>query len=237
MPNVGEAQIRAIFDEGKTIVAEQFGKAPLQVHAPLYLENQIYPTMFLRTPSAGLLNGDVHRLNVHVGPSATLELRTQAATVVYPGASSIHVRIKVEDGGTFIFHPHKLILGSNARLVQDIEIILDNNSVLDMSDHWCAGRIAMGERWNFSSFSNSIRIWRQDSLRFVERFVIAPATLELTSRFICRDYNSFHTVFRFGFGHLQRPETNLESVSATDEKQVTWTMKREGDSVTRTLFS
>ena len=62
---------------GWSVVTEQYSQAPLQLHRPLYLDAEIYPTVFLKTPSAGLLGGDKHSLSVHALENSTIKILNQ----------------------------------------------------------------------------------------------------------------------------------------------------------------
>jgi urease accessory protein len=226
MPNVGIASIRAQAKDGRSVVVQQFGKAPLQVHAPLYLENTDYPTVYLRSPSAGLLDGDTHQLDIIVEAGAKLEVRSQAATLVYPGRSSQTIRITLASGATLVFTPHPFILASHAAFRQDVEINLADDSKLVFCDHWCAGRIAMGERFQFESFANKIRILRNDELVFAEAWQIHARQENLSQFAIASDFNQFRSLYEFGSIASQVPDLLGESRQ--------WSLARQPDRVTRT---
>jgi len=235
MSNVGEASITAACNGGRTVITQQFGKSPLQVHRPLYLENSIHPTMYLRTPSSGLLDGDVHRLAVDVQDDSQLEVRTQASTLVYPGESAQHVSIRVGNNATLKFLPHPIILARDARFSQTIEVILENDSKLLMVDHWAAGRIAMGECWQFASYSASVRIKRDSKLVFVERWSLKPSVDQIEHPFICANFRQFRTIFQFGISDADIPNL-IPGLEDCCERRTDWTMQKGQDKIKRSAF-
>jgi urease accessory protein len=197
MPNIGIAELDVVHDGERSIVAKQFGRAPLQVHRPLYLDGASHPTVFLRSPSSGLLDGDAHRITVRVDDGAMLELRTQAACVVYPGASEQMVNIEVGKNARFQFRPHPFILHKGARLRQHVRITLHSTSQLILSDSWCAGRLAMNEAWEFDEFDNCVEIFVEDKLIYRDRFFLRPSACCPAHPYVCEDFKSFETLHLF----------------------------------------
>jgi urease accessory protein len=205
MPNLGIAKLSVDFRGGISVVTHQYGQAPLQLHRPLYLEDHDYPTVYLRTPSAGLLGGDIHDLEVRVGKNSTLELCTQASTLIYPGKSQQSIKISVDEGGKLIYLPHSIILAAEAHFTQRVHIELAKGSFLQYRDIWSAGRIAMKEKWQFQYFSNLIEIMMEDQLVYREHWHLEPKKMSLTDPVLCGEHTEFSNIYHFGpwdFEHL-----------------------------------
>ena len=198
MPNIGIARLRTEHTKAGSIVREQFSKAPLQIHRPLYLTASAPPVVFIKTPSSGLLDGDEHLIELDIGEDSAIEVRTQACTLAYPGRSSQTLLIRIAKGGQLKFHPHLLILGCGAELKQRTSIFLQDDETLDYQEEWCAGRIAMKERWMFKSFDYQIEISRREELVFRERWCLTPAEQQLTDPGIAGDFTHFRTRYLFG---------------------------------------
>jgi urease accessory protein len=205
MLNLGIAKLSVDFRGNISVVTHQYGQAPLQLHRPLYLEDHDYPTVYLRTPSAGLLGGDVHDLEVRVGKNSTLELCTQASTLIYPGKSQQTIKISVEEGGKLIYLPHSMILAAEAHFTQRVHIELAKGSFLQYRDIWSAGRIAMKEKWQFQYFSNLIEIVVEGQLVYREHWHLEPKKMSLTNPVLCGEHTEFTNIYHFGpwdFEHL-----------------------------------
>jgi urease accessory protein len=205
MLNLGIAKLSVDFRGNISVVTHQYGQAPLQLHRPLYLEEHDYPTVYLRTPSAGLLGGDVHDLEVRVGKNSTLELCTQASTLIYPGKSQQTIKISVEEGGKLIYLPHSMILAAEAHFTQRVHIELAKGSFLQYRDIWSAGRIAMKEKWQFQYFSNLIEIVVEGQLVYREHWHLEPKKMSLTNPVLCGEHTEFTNIYHFGpwdFEHL-----------------------------------
>lgn len=152
----------------QSTVVDQFSQTPLQLHRPLYLEGASYPTVYIKTPSSGLLGGDEHTIDVIIERDARLDLRTQAATQVYPAHSLLQINMRVEDAGKLVFLPHPVILGAEASLKQCVRIELGQNASLSFADTWCAGRIGMQELFKFTDYEYSLEIFQENRLAFRE---------------------------------------------------------------------
>ncbi len=228
MPNHGTAHLTVAVQANRSVVIEQFGKAPLQLHRPLYLDAKSFPTVFLRTPSYGLLDGDIHELFVQVEAGAELEMRTQGATLVYPGMTEQKIHIRVAAGGRLRFLPHPLILAAHASLKQRIKIEIDQSSSVAFKESWVCGRVAMGERWKFAEFDNLVEIECQNQLLYRESFIVRPEKDNLTHPAICGDFTGFETRFDYG-------ETAVECVDASSD-QVFWYWRRERGQITKRAF-
>jgi urease accessory protein len=205
MLNLGIAKLSVDFRGNISVVTHQYGQAPLQLHRPLYLEEHDYPTVYLRTPSAGLLGGDVHDLEVRVGKNSTLELCTQASTLIYPGKSQQTIKISVDEGGKLIYLPHSMILAAEAHFTQRVHIELAKGSLLQYRDIWSAGRIAMKEKWQFQYFSNLIEIVVEGQLVYREHWHLEPKKMSLTNPVLCGEHTEFTNIYHFGpwdFEHL-----------------------------------
>jgi urease accessory protein len=205
------------------------------------LEDTNFPTVYLKSPSSGLLGGDEHQLHVDIGANSKLELRTQAATLVYPGLSLLNIHIKIEDGGKLGFQPHAIILGAAAHLRQRVRIEITGDASLIYSDTWCAGRIAMNERWQFESYDYELEIFQNEKISYREKWCISPGIEQLDSPFMCGQYTHFYSLYDFGgtasdSGSLAAcvSPTNMQTFAENEwEISETWTMNRAGNQITR----
>lgn len=209
MANRGIVRIQIERRGDRSVVIDQYSQAPLQLSKPLYLDGADFPTMYLRSPSSGLLEGDVHEIDIQVGVNAQFELRTQGAALVYPGESRLQIEIRLNDHARFEYLPHPLILASEAKLDQSIQVRMSENSSLLFKESWVCGRIAMGEEWLFKQFDNLIEIFEADALAYRECWSIQPHRDQLTNPLICGSYKHFATTFDIGSHGLNEADKNL----------------------------
>ncbi len=229
--NFGLAKLQVVRDGDQSTVIDQYSQVPLQLHHPLYLDAASFPTVYLKTPSSGMLGGDVHEIEVRVGPGSELELRTQAATLAYPGPSSLSIDIDVAAGGKLTFLPHPLILGEDSQVTQKVRINLGPDACLEFSDTWCAGRIAMQEAWKFHRYDYCLEIFKTGNLAYRERWHLAPHNMAVTHPLICGEYTHFST--RFRFGATPNSEEGSLFPDASWEDSQGWRLERDGDLISR----
>jgi urease accessory protein len=216
--NRGIAHLQIERRGNRSVVVDQYSQTPLQLSKPLYLDGADFPTVFLRSPSSGLLGDDLHEIVINVADSARLELRTQGATLVYPGSSCLRITIELQGSGGLKFLPHSLILAKGAHLDQSIKVNMSNTSSLVMKESWVCGRVAMGEEWQFHRFDNLIEISEDDHLSYRECWSIAPESENLTHPIICGTNKYFATLFDFGDQHCARSQSNSDTISWSVER-------------------
>ena len=230
MPNLGLVRLRTERCAHGSVVKEQYSQSPLQAHRPLYLERGAPPVVFLKTPSSGLLEGDEHRIDISVGEGSALTLATQASTLAYPGSSRQTLTAHIHCGGFLKFHPHMLILGAESALRQRTVIHLEPGASLDYQEEWCAGRIAMGECWRFSTFDYAIEILQSDKLVYRERWLLDTSKQDLINPVICGRFTHFKTRFLFG---TAIEDSHSPSPACKSDYERQWTLKKESGRIMR----
>ncbi|WP_162802994.1 urease accessory protein UreD [Ornithinimicrobium avium] len=98
----------------------------------------------LSTGAAGPIGGDHYELEVVVGAGSTLVLREVSATLVLPGphgdTSRTLVRVRVEEGATFVWVPEPLIVAHRCSHEHDVRIDLSADSRLFVREELVLGR-------------------------------------------------------------------------------------------------
>ncbi len=162
---------------GKTVVAHSRCAHPWYAFPPLYLDHTGCATTFLGNPSGGFVGGDSCSLRATLGRDTHVLFTTPSATRVYrtdtrPARQSIDVT--VGPNAVMEWLPDLTIPFAGSRFEQRITVRLGTGASLLLRDAVAAGRIARGERWAFSRFSNRITITLSDTRSLEERYVLAP---------------------------------------------------------------
>ena len=156
--NRGELSLEYANRDGKTVLTHSRFSHPWYSFPPLYLDQTGYATTFLTNPSGGLVGGDDLSFlanlqeNTHVlftTPSATKIYRTQKNPVLQS------VDITVGPNAILEWVPEPTIPFAGSHFEQTITVQLDTGACLILWDTLAAGRIASGERWDFSPFQES----------------------------------------------------------------------------------
>ncbi|MEN9204512.1 MAG: urease accessory protein UreD [Thermostichales cyanobacterium DRC_bins_46] len=202
MPNWGRASLST---NGRRV--EQFSCAPLQWLGPVDPRAERW-VFYLRNPNGGLLHGDRHQIQIHLEQGTHLEIRSQGATRVHPGSSQQTLEIHLQPASSLILIPHPLIPGSDADFHQSVHIHLAPGSRLAFGDLWTAGRLGMGEAWQFQRLRNQVQIFWDGHLCWSENLDLRPHhTPWIASPSILGDYPCWGSLYVFGdWGQINWPE-------------------------------
>ncbi|MEN9229995.1 MAG: urease accessory protein UreD [Thermostichus sp. DG02_5_bins_236] len=160
--NFGSATLKTA-RQGQHTRVWQYSQAPLQwLGGPSFgpwRSPGDPPVYYLRNPNGGLLGGDQHRIHIEVGTASALEIRTQGATRLHPGVIEQQVRINLAPKSELVWIAHPIIPGAGADFRQQVQIQLAPSARLAYAEIWTAGRLAMGELWQFKRLHNHLQVW------------------------------------------------------------------------------
>jgi urease accessory protein len=152
-----------------------YQQVPLRV-LPLHLGDDQPALVYLLNPTAGLMDGDGHLVELHAGPGARAVIAGQSATRIHPclaGLAAQRWSVRVEAGAVLAVLPGPAIPFVGSRYSQDVNIDLDDGAGLVWGDLWFAGRYARGdasEQFRFETIVQSFTVRRQGRPVFRDRF-------------------------------------------------------------------
>lgn len=161
---------------GKTVLAHGAYRVPLQILAPVRLDDPAAVVSMLN-PTGGLLGGDRVEIDVAVGRDAHACLTTPSATRVYRtsgAAAEQNVRVHVDAGGALEWWPDHTIPSAGSAFRQRLDVDLVPGARLILVDAFAAGRVARGEAWQFARLESAITI--REGRRWIlhDRFDLTP---------------------------------------------------------------
>lgn len=114
------------------------------------------------TLGGGLVNGDRLSIAVDIAPGSAAVLLSQGSTKVYrsPAGTCQNIEATVGDGAMLVAMPDRVTCFAGARYVQRQRFDLAGTASLVLIDSLSAGRMAMGERWEFERYAASVSITR-----------------------------------------------------------------------------
>jgi urease accessory protein len=143
--------------DNRTVLAQSRFKLPLQVLAPARLgDGTLY--LMLLNPTGGLVGGDHLLTRVVQGSGTGVCITTPSATRVYRTAChpAIHqTQIQVDEGASLEYLPDHVIPHAGSELRQSLRVEMARESRAIIWDALAAGRLARGERWNFTLESDT----------------------------------------------------------------------------------
>ena len=186
------------FREGRTLVKRARFQNPLQVMPPMELEGGRCAYTYILNPCGGLVGGDRLKIEIKLERGAHALCSSPSATRVYRslGAPSLQ-EIKVDIGPQAILEwfPETVIPFAGSHFEQKLHFKLENEATLILWDAFSSGRVARGERWAFSSFSNEIKIWSKNGEHVRDRLNLNPNEMKPYSNFLMEDWDYFATMY------------------------------------------
>jgi urease accessory protein len=236
----GFLRLRFARSGATTILAKSRFSLPLQALTPLTLADGASYLMMLN-PTGGVLGGDHLATDIVQEAGTHVCLTTPSATRIYRTAEKpaiLETVIHLDEGATLEYFPDHIIPHAGSVLRQSLRLEMDRGSRAILFDSLSSGRVAHGERWNFSEIDSRTEVLAYGKPTYINRTKIAPAInrpdqLGLMEEF---DYLSCVGLFAEGF-------TNWKEVSAALNEELDHlpticggaTMLSRGGCVTRFL--
>lgn len=186
----------------RTVLLESYAEPPYRVGRALPDGNGVH--LILASSAPGVFGGDCLTQTIVVQSGARVRITSQSAMQVHPNdtgeLATLASAYRVEDGGYLECEWDPLIPFAGARLEQRIAIDVAEGASLFWSDALMAGREARGERWRFSELAHELRLMRDGTLSYLERYNITPGANAPENRWTVDDACYFGTVLTVGSG-------------------------------------
>lgn len=174
----GVLRLRLEPRQGRTAVADQYWRIPLQVMPPSYQDDDDEAYFYLLNPTGGIVQGDRLLTEVTLSPGARSLISTQSATKVYrmdEGYAEELNRYALHGDAVLECLPDQTIPFAGSRFYRSTRLDLDPGSTLILTDLLAAGRVARGERFGFEQIFVEVEVRVAGERRLVDRLQLAPA--------------------------------------------------------------
>ena len=186
---------------GRTVLADAYAEPPFRVGRPFADGAGLF--MILASSAPGWFGGDHTEQTIRLEPGARVRLASQSSLQVHPSTTSAPARAvstyQVGAGAVLQCCWHPTIPFAASRFDQQIDIELEAGARLVWSDAVMSGREGSGERWAFSTFAHQLKIRRQSTLEYLERYALDDGLAGLTRRWIAANANYFATTVVVGW--------------------------------------
>lgn len=119
--------------------------------------------LYVITFGGGLVEGDNVSVDLNIGENCTVVVTTQASTKVYNSEEGLvtrqGLRGLVADGGLLAVLPDPVVCFKNAIYSQQQDFELSSNGNVVILDWFSAGRVAVGEVWDMTSYKSHNRVF------------------------------------------------------------------------------
>jgi len=173
---VGGARIELVRVGDQTQLGTCYQQVPVRLMPPFIVGSEPASLLYLINLTAGLMDGDGHRVEVHAGQGTHALVTGQSATRVHPAGSSFATQqwsVTVEDDACLVVLPGPTIPFHGCRYYQRGRVELAPSARLIWGDIWLAGRYDRGilsERFQFERIVQDFEARRAGRLLYRDRF-------------------------------------------------------------------
>ncbi len=174
---VGDLSFEYERRDGRTVLARSRSTSPWHHFPPIDLDETGSAYTLLVNPSGGLVGGDRLTINANLGEGAHVIISTPSANRVYRslGEPAIQtVELSLGPGAILEWVPDVTIPFAGSRFRQVLHATLAPGATILLWDAVASGRVARGERWQFTSFENEIRMITASGASVLERYRLTP---------------------------------------------------------------
>jgi urease accessory protein len=185
----GALRIRIAARDGKSRVIESYARAPFHYVPPAHGDGAV-PLLIIVNSSGGVLGGDALGMRVDLDKGAALTLRQQAATKVYrcdrnPARSVC--RFALAKAAVLDYFPEEIIPFAHSDYTQITHVALVPGAVALLGEIVTAGRVARGERFEFTRLVLDLQCTYGATLLLRDRASLMPVRQQLDSPAILGD--------------------------------------------------
>jgi urease accessory protein len=173
---VGGARIELVRAGGRTRLGTCYEQVPVRLMPPFHLDGEPASLLYLINPTAGLMDGDGHRIEIRARAGTHAVVTGQSATRVHPAVASFATQqwsVSVEDDACLVILPGPTIPYRGSRYYQRGRVELAPGARLIWGDLWLAGRYERGlqsERFEFERIVQDLEVRRAGRLVYRDRF-------------------------------------------------------------------
>lgn len=214
---VGKLALEYVRRGGRTAFGRTSCQTPWHILPPIYLDDSGSAYSLLVNPSGGLVGGDQLSIDLTVRPKAHAMVSTPSANRVYrsPVDEAVQiVNLRVEAGGILEWVPEHTIPFAGSRYRQSIDVRLGPGATLLLWDAVASGRIARGERWQFATLENEIRVTTASGASVREHYALTSSD-KADGIGLAREWDYVGSLFLLGDAIEPALVASLETVLAT----------------------
>ncbi|MDG6773704.1 urease accessory protein UreD [Thiomicrorhabdus sp. ZW0627] len=200
-------------ETGKTVVKDKKHFGPLVLQRPYYQEKD-RPSVLVIHPPGGVVGGDVLELNAKLRPGSKGVISTPAATKFYRSDGRLASQtqtITFNQGSELEWLPQETLFFNQSVVENSIKFVLEEKDNKFIAwDIAGLGRPASGEGFEQGSLQQSLEVWIEGKLVFVDRLRISPQTNLLNSASALAG----HTLFATALFYQNEPESQKQLLEA-----------------------
>jgi urease accessory protein len=174
---VGGVSLGLEEDRGRTVFGHVFQQVPLRVLPPFHFPGEPAALAYLINPTAGLLDGDGHLVEISAGPGTRAVVTGQSAARIHPAVAGFGTQqwtVRSAAGSQLVLLPGPNIPFRGCRYFQRSSLELQGDARLIWGDIWTPGRYgrigAKAEHHQFDRIVQELEVRRDGQLIHRDRF-------------------------------------------------------------------
>lgn len=188
-----------------TDITDVYFTSPLKIGTPAGY-NDRFNVVFMMA-SAGLLKGDRLDYDIYCGERTRTRMTDQSYTKIFntgEGSVSRHQKITVAKDASLFYCPLGTIPFKNSRFNGETEVYLHEDSEFLLRDLWAAGRIGMGESFEFTHYRSRTIVYVDDRPAFLDHCLLEPEKMDLSGPVFMDGRTHQGTFYYYGPEEKQR---------------------------------
>ncbi len=173
-------EIKLVFrrhSNGKTILARQYSKVPMQVLKPHYYDVDGTAFVYSLNPAGGILQHDYLLTQIESEAGTDAVFTTPGNNKYYKmdeGCARIVNKILVRRGGVLEYLPEHNVPFAKSTTFQENEFRVESGAVLFAVDMLTSGRAANGERFEYDLYQSRTKIYINNELALYDNCSMNP---------------------------------------------------------------
>lgn len=162
---------------GQTYIADQYFKIPMQIMPPHYQDNDGTAFVYLLNTGGGVLHNDRYMTELIAEKGSRVLITSPSSNKLYKmedGYAELINHITVKEGAVMEYLPEHNVPYAKSHTYQETEIHMDKGAVLIASDMVTAGRVAMGEVFEYDLYASRTKIYVDGKLRIYDNSRMDP---------------------------------------------------------------
>jgi urease accessory protein len=212
----GAAALTIELVSGESTVTSALARSPLKLLTPRARGRSVWACT--SSFGGGFVAGDQTRLDLRMGSNTRCYLGTQAATKVYRNPARRpcgHVtRAALAENALLVFAPDRVQGFAGSSYSQRQQFNLAEGAGLALLDWFTAGRVACGERWEFSRLQSRNEVFQAGERVFLDSILLDPADGALAASMRAGRFNCFAMLLLVGPPLREAAGRLLQEISA-----------------------
>lgn len=202
--------------QGKTYMARQYHRIPLQLLKAHYYDVDGTAIVYSLNPAGGILQHDRLLTQIECEAGTDAVFTTPGNNKYYrmdDGCARVWNRLYVHRGGVLEYLPEHNVPFADSVVYQDNEFRVEKGGVLFAADMVTAGRVASGERFDYRRYESRTRIFIDGELALYDNCSLCPAEEDLLQTGLLDGYGTNGSLYVYADGMDPALKKNVSALS------------------------